>query len=174
VRWFREYRTGRSTSNGENRRELSASPAVEAGSTFRSDYLRSSGHRSAWRAARTRRGSDSRCVGPPLRAPGLCDLSRLRLPREDAATAYQHPPRLELGRISAAVGAAEQPPADGSRLLGAPLDHGEGAGLRSEIHDRGDPGTDTCRSEPGRCFWEPQGKTRTQISPSIEVQGCCD
>ena len=44
---------------------------------------------------RTRRGSHSRCIGATVRPPGLCDLSRLRLPREDAATAYQHSARFE-------------------------------------------------------------------------------
>jgi len=50
----------------------------------------------------------------------------------------------------------------------APLDHGKGAGFRSEIHDRGRPGTDT------RCCREPEGETHTQISPSIEVRGRCN
>ena len=78
------------------------------------------------------------------------------------------------GRIPAAVGAAEQPSADGSRLLGAPLDHRKSGGFRSEIPDRGRPGTDTCRVKPGRCCQESEGKTHTQVSPSIEVRRCCD
>jgi predicted transcriptional regulator len=50
---FREYRRDQSTSNGENRGELRQAPKIGAGSTFRSDYLRSSDDRSAWTAEST-------------------------------------------------------------------------------------------------------------------------
>jgi hypothetical protein len=79
------------------------------------------------------------------------------------------------GRIPAAVGAAEQPSADGSRLLGAPLDHGEGVGLRSQARDTGSPSRDANSViRPGRCRWEIPGETQREISHGIEVQGCCD
>src|SRR6516164_4407329 len=106
-RQIREYRREQSTSNGENRRELRAASQAGAGSTCRSDYLRSSGDRSGWTAARTRGGSHSRCVGATVRPPGLCNLSRLRLPGEDTNSAYSHATRVERRRIPPAVGAAE-------------------------------------------------------------------
>jgi len=70
-RLFREYRRDQSTSNGENRGELRRAPEVGAGSTFRSDYLRSSDDRSAWTAESTEGGSDPCGVGAPFRTPGL-------------------------------------------------------------------------------------------------------
>jgi hypothetical protein len=60
VRWFREYRRDQSTSHGKNCRELRAAPAGGAGSTFRSNYLGSSGDRSASTTGSAGRGSHSR------------------------------------------------------------------------------------------------------------------
>ena len=86
-RLFREYRRDQSTSNGENRGELRQAPEVGAGSTFRSDYLRSSDDRSAWTAKSTEGGSDPCGVGAPFRTPGLwCALIAAIGARHSAAT----------------------------------------------------------------------------------------
>src|SRR6516164_734380 len=169
----REYRREQSTSNGENRRELRAATQAGAGSTCRSDHLRSSGDRSRWPAARTRGGSHSRCVGAPFRSSGPCDLSRLRLPGKDANSAYSHATWLERRSIPPAVGVTEQSSPDGSSIFRAPLDLGEGAWARSQAGGKGGLATDTCCIDLARCCRNLEDEADRQISPCAEVQGCC-
>jgi len=107
-RLFREYWRDQSTSNGENRGELRQTPEIGAGSTFRSDYLRSSDDRSAWTAESTGGGSDPCGVGAPFRTPGLCGVPWLRLSGQDTPSPHQHSPWLEPWWIPTAVGAAKQ------------------------------------------------------------------
>jgi hypothetical protein len=68
------------------------------------------------------------------------------------------------------VGAPKQSSPYGLRLFGAPLDPGKAGWARSEIHDRGGPGTDAYGIEPGRCRLEHKSETRTQIPPNIKVR----
>ena len=69
------------------------------------------------------------------------------------------------------MGAAEQSSADGSCLFGAPLDHGEGAGLWSQARYTCSPGREAERATCGgkRCR-DPEGKTHPQISPGLEIE----
>ena len=68
------------------------------------------------------------------------------------------------------MGATEQSPAHGSCVFRAPHDVGEGSWVRSQARGKSGPATETCCIDARRRHREPEGKTRAQISPSIEVE----
>ncbi len=103
------------------------------------------------------------------------DLSGLRLPRENATTAYHHKTRVEWGRLPEALGIAERSSTDRSSLFGAAFDAGEGTWTRSEAQNTHASGSVTSSStEAGRRGSGTQcnAHTETEIRFCIEHCGC--
>jgi hypothetical protein len=100
-------------------------------------------------------------------------LSGLRLPRENAKTAYHHKTRVEQGRLPEALGIAERSSTDRSSLFGAAFDAGEGTWARSEAQGtRGSGSVTNSSAEAGRHGSRTQGNARTDTEIPVCTEDC--